>query len=1157
MHKKIAHRPLAMLLAGILCVPGIYAMPVGAQAEPLPPPEVMEEPTLGTTADGVAEDWAYSIDVDGNAVLYRYMGGQETVTVPASLTINDTGYPTILKGSGGWVEVDGTSSDRTFPDSHYDKISFEAGVKAAGDVTHLFSGFSADRLDLTGIDTSETENMTEMFTSLTVDEIDVSPLDTSHVTDMTRMFNLSYGNVGSIKGLDKLDTKNVKEMDGMFAGCSKVKDLDLSAFDTSNVTTMNAMFDGCSSIEGLDLSSFDTSKVKDMWAMFRSCGSLEDLDVTSFDTSRVTDMGRMFEYCDKLDGVDLSKFSTGSVTSMYAMFDGCKALRSIDVSSFDTSKVADLTYMFCNCSSLKGLDVSNFDTGKLDSSANSVFSGCTDLETLELGGFLASGKATWPVGLFENCSSLKGLDVGNMDLSYATSLYRMFAGCEKLASIDLSAWKGKTAKVESTNGMFSGCSSLAEVSMDGASFSAVTDLSTMFKGCSKLEDPGVGGLNVSKARYLAEMFCDCASLKEIDLSSWTCPEARSFDSMFRGCGKLGKVTFGSGFETPKLENVSYMFADCPSLESLDVTGFDTQSLKYASGFTSGCSGLTSLKMGQFNVSGVSDISKMFYGCSALTTLDVSSFDTAEVDYMGELFSGCTKISTLDLSGFDMTDLDSANDMLKGMSSLTTLYTPINIPEGKSISLPGTYLDDDGNSYSQLPVQSESIRLIRKGSGDTEGSGDGTGTDGADTGTDPGTGTDGGTGEGRGDVVKVESFTVNAILIEGTVGFTGTLKEGTGEDCDYAILPSDATDKKVVWTSSDPDIVEVDDSGVMVFKSVGSAVLTGETRDGGFTGTIDVTVVDPHYYPDGGNGTDGDGDSGDSGDSREDGATDQADGTGDKDPGKEDAGDKDNTTGTTDNMDSTGTAGNSGDTDAGATGSQAVESDVTEIVLDATELAMLVGETGKLAYSFGPAGETGQVVWTSPDASIVAVSQDGTIKAEGCGTVEVTAALAGNAGVTASCKVAVYAAGDQLATGDGDAAVVYTAMADSSGCLAACFKSHTDKKAKSVEIPDTVNVNGCTVDVIEIGAEALAKHKRLKSAEIGRNVEKIGENAFKNCKKLKTVDIASELLTEDGVAGNVFKGIRSGCKIVVPEDTYPAYKKWMKRKGQKKVRVKIG
>ena len=51
--------------------------------------------------------------------------------------------------------------------------------------------------------------------------------------------------VTEIRGLDNLNTSEVDDMSGMFAGCSALRMLDVSRFDTSQVTDMSGMFRGC------------------------------------------------------------------------------------------------------------------------------------------------------------------------------------------------------------------------------------------------------------------------------------------------------------------------------------------------------------------------------------------------------------------------------------------------------------------------------------------------------------------------------------------------------------------------------------------------------------------------------------------------------------------------------------------------------------------------------------------------------------------------------------------------------------------------------------------------------------------------------------------------------------------------------------------------
>ncbi|MBR3815352.1 MAG: Ig-like domain-containing protein [Clostridia bacterium] len=57
-----------------------------------------------------------------------------------------------------------------------------------------------------------------------------------------------------------------------------------------------------------------------------------------------------------------------------------------------------------------------------------------------------------------------------------------------------------------------------------------------------------------------------------------------------------------------------------------------------------------------------------------------------------------------------------------------------------------------------------------------------------------------------------------------------------------VLPSDASDKTLKWSSSDKTVATVSSSGVITGKSQGTATITCKTVDGGFKATMKVTVL---------------------------------------------------------------------------------------------------------------------------------------------------------------------------------------------------------------------------------------------------------------------------------------------------------------------------
>ena len=69
-----------------------------------------------------------------------------------------------------------------------------------------------------------------------------------------------------------------------------------------------------------------------------------------------------------------------------------------------------------------------------------------------------------------------------------------------------------------------------------------------------------------------------------------------------------------------------------------------------------------------------------------------------------------------------------------------------------------------------------------------------------------------------------------------------LEEDTSFQLNTVVLPNEATDKLVEWTSSDTSVAYVDWSGLVKGVGPGKATLTAKTESGGFTAVCEVTVT---------------------------------------------------------------------------------------------------------------------------------------------------------------------------------------------------------------------------------------------------------------------------------------------------------------------------
>ena len=61
---------------------------------------------------------------------------------------------------------------------------------------------------------------------------------------------------------------------------------------------MNSMFEECKELENLDLTNFNTSNVRNMNHMFRGCSKLKEIKgINNFDMSKVIKKNEMFSGC--------------------------------------------------------------------------------------------------------------------------------------------------------------------------------------------------------------------------------------------------------------------------------------------------------------------------------------------------------------------------------------------------------------------------------------------------------------------------------------------------------------------------------------------------------------------------------------------------------------------------------------------------------------------------------------------------------------------------------------------------------------------------------------------------------------------------------------------------------------------------------------------
>lgn len=124
---------------------------------------------------------------------------------------------------------------------------------------------------------------------------------------------------------------------------------------------------------------------------------------------------------------------------------------------------------------------------------------------------------------------------------------------------------------------------------------------------------------------------------------------------------------------------------------------------------------------------------------------------------------------------------------------------------------------------------------------------------------------------------------------------------------------------------------------------------------------------------------------------------------------------------------------------------------------------------------------------------------------------------------------------------------------SNGTQATAALVKGSKKKAKVVIPSAVKKNGVTVYVTAIGNNAFKNRKKVKTVVIGKNVQRIGKKAFAGCRNLRKITVKSRMVRM--VGKKAFQSISSRAVIKVPKQSLKRYQKLFRNKGQRRT-VKI-
>lgn len=139
------------------------------------------------------------------------------------------------------------------------------------------------------------------------------------------------------------------------------------------------------------------------------------------------------------------------------------------------------------------------------------------------------------------------------------SCYRMFYGCKRITSLDLSDFD--TSDVEDMHGMFHKCESLKQLDLSKLNTSKVTDMGYMFASCKSLTSLDLTNFDTSNVTNMSSIFSWNDNLTVIDMSSFDMSKVVDMSGAFHDCLSLNEL-YMPPFDTSKLEDTSYMWGGC-------------------------------------------------------------------------------------------------------------------------------------------------------------------------------------------------------------------------------------------------------------------------------------------------------------------------------------------------------------------------------------------------------------------------------------------------------------------------------------------------------------------------------------------------------------------------------------------------------------------
>ena len=683
----------------------------------------------------------------------------------------------------------------------------------------------------------------------------------------------------------------------MFQGCSALTTV-MSSLPAITLTEgcYRSMFDKCSSLTNGPVIHASNVPQNALRSMFCDCASLTTAPAISANTISYSGCTYMFCNCSSLISA-----SDLSVTTIYKhgcahMFDYCTSLvvaPKIPVTNIDMYGCA---YMFRGCTSLTTPPPILPATTMASSCYEHMFEECTSLTaTPELPATSLGGSCYYQ--MFSGCTALTATTTLPATTMTSACYQSMFFGCTSLTVAP--SLPATTLAASCYRNMFRDCTSLVT---PPSTLPATTLMEScyrdMFCHCYNMTTTPTIHAATLASNCCQGMFYQCSAITAAPILSAETLASNCYQSMFEFCNALATVP---ALPATTLENACYyaMFKDCKNIttapdllaetlvdncyremfrsaskvNSIKMTAKDISATKCLEWWTSGVANsgtFTKAKSMTVLPDGVNGIPTGWtvYNDISVDVTGVTISATAATVDKGDTYTltasvlpNDADIQTVTWSTSDSSIATVTNGVVSGVSCGNATITVTTDDGGytaqcavsvekhvtgvdintyvASISSGGTYqleatvspndACDKSVTWSSNAVSIASVDSNGLVSGVTPGSATVTVTT-----------VDGNFSKNCAVTVTEPQHASAVTLNENSI----TIYTNNTQPLTATVLPEEAVDKSVTWSTSDSSIATVSQSGVVSGVASGSATITVTTVDGGYTAQCAVTVEEP-------------------------------------------------------------------------------------------------------------------------------------------------------------------------------------------------------------------------------------------------------------------------------------------------------------------------